>query len=644
MGENLRIAMNCLCHFGKTRPMGNNKSSSTASSASMRKKVVTVLYGSQTGTAETFAKMLVTQGRQHQVEVQAINLKRFNPATLPNHSHVIFVVATYGEGGPTDSSSKFHKFMTSAKLSDHYYRQIQYTVFGLGNKKYRSTYNAMGRAVDAFMEKHGAHRVYRRGEGDDRACIEDDFDQWRNGGLWDAFATVDMATRLTLSSSMTQSMSKTRPPLMYYEIVPALKSVIPTQPLHPSRIDPNSDFFFNHKTAVVVGARELRRSTASGSTLFLELDIRDSGVSYVTADNLAILPENDPALVTRVAKALRYDATAMVDLKPVEGAPNRSPFPTPCSIETILSRYLDLNSAPRKSALSFLAHYATAAPDHEKLLYLASTDGKAEYKRWIQDACRTFADVIEAFPSLEIPLAAFLHIVPTLQSRYYTISSSSQVHPTRIQLTFAVIQASIENGRRFHGVASNYLARIAHEWLEETPEEEFAPVVRMYLRNSLFKLPVRPETPVIMVGPGTGIAPMRAFLQERQAQKQAGEPVGPTWFFFGCRHKTQDYLYEDELASYKANGTLTELHVAFSRDTAEKVYVQHHICQRGAALWELLAAGAHVYVCGGTLMGNDVQKAFVELVQFHGGKSPLDASHFVRELQRSYRYVQELWT
>ncbi|KAF0685521.1 Aste57867_22613 [Aphanomyces stellatus] len=166
----------------------------------------------------------------------------------------------------------------------------------------------------------------------------------------------------------------------------------------------------------------------------------------------------------------------------------------------------------------------------------------------------------------------------------------------------------------------------------------------MTVRKSTFKLPSSSATPIIMIGPGTGIAPMRAFLQERQHQRNAGEAVGPTWLFFGCRRQAEDYLYQDELAAYEADGTLSQLHVAFSRDTAQKVYVQHLIKQQGEALWALLAAGAHIYVCGATLMGTDVHKSFVELVQVHGNERVDDAVRYVQDLQKKGRYIQELWT
>ncbi|RHY64798.1 hypothetical protein DYB34_012507 [Aphanomyces astaci] len=627
--------------------MGNKLSNliqqASSSAKTNGKPTVTVLYGSQSGTAEGFAKSLVASSQGTAFTVRAVDLAKFNASTLPTLSCVIFVVATFGEGGPTDSAVKFHKYLTNPSLPANFMQHVKFTVFGLGNKTY-ARYNAMGRAVNSRMEQLGGHRVYRHGEGNDEACIENDFDDWRQ----DLWAAISGQFALPAAVSQPPVLSaKTSPPVFEFDVVSVASNTRST-----------SSPFQEYAVATLVDRRELRQSTASGSTLHLEFDIKHAGVTYATADNLAILPENDPALVTRVATALRFDEDGVVELKALDKA-IKLPFPTPATIRTILSQYLDLNAAPRKGALTALAHYATSSVDQDRLLRLASADGKAEYQTWVVDAHRTFGDVIEAFPSLQIPLVAFIHILPSLQPRYYTISSSSVVHPTRIHVTLGVIATSdLPEGRQFKGVTSNYLAKlalpdaavldkpkVANPYGEQGKKQVRTwPSIRMTIRKSTFKLPPSPETPVILVGPGTGIAPMRAFLQERHAQKQAGETVGATWLFFGCRRQSEDYLYQQELETYQTSGTLSDLHVAFSRDSAQKVYVQHLIRQQGAALWKVLAAGGYVYVCGATLMGTDVHKAFVELVQTHGAKSVVDATRYVQDLQHNHRYIQELWS
>ncbi|KDO31201.1 hypothetical protein SPRG_03819 [Saprolegnia parasitica CBS 223.65] len=594
-----------------------------------------VFFGSQTGTAQSFARTLADTGNeQGHFAVEAIDMEDFDPTTLDRVAHAIFVVATYGEGDPTDNAIDFMKYLQDDDkvIPKGHLANVKFTVFGLGNKQYEQ-YNAVGRAINTLMEKHGALRVYPHGEGDDDDSLEEDFDAWR-ADLWKTLRKADKAGSDDDEPAPADA-SKTKPPHLSFDCQvvgePAAARVFTDDEIQ------NSNKHFFHNTHVkLVETRELRQSTASGSTLHLEFDLKNTPLTYVTADNLAILPENDASIVARTAK---------------------HPFPTPATIDDILSKYLDLNGAPRKGTLAHLAHFASNASEQEKLLHLASPEGKDAYHAFIVDSCRNVADVLEAFPSIAMPLTALIHVLPSLQPRYYTISSSSTVHPSRIHVTLGVIESDLADGRRFRGVCSNHLASMAlptsatektkrHNPYGEQGKKQVRswPTACVTVRKSTFKLPSDPSTPILMVGPGTGIAPMRAFLQERDAQRVAGANVGPTVLFFGCRRESEDYLYADELAQFKARGTLTQLHCAFSRDSAAKVYVQHLIEKEGAYVYELLRNGGHVYVCGATVMGADVHKAIVSVVQKHGGLSADAAATFVHDLQHNQAYIQELWS
>jgi NADPH-ferrihemoprotein reductase len=648
---------------------------------------VLVLFGSQTGTAESFSKTLVESGNDKgYFDVEAVDLEDFDTMTLKDQSYVIFVAATYGEGDPTDNAVDFMKFLnnTDGQIQRSEFASVKFTVFGLGNKQYEH-YNAIGRRINSLMEQYGAQRVYPYGEGDDDSSLEEDFDAWRRA-LWmtlrkahakNSSSTVDTVEE---DEENETSFKKTKPTVLSFHVidVPARQ----TPPVfRDDDIQNSNKHFFCHVKSKLVAMRELRQSTAHGSTLHLEFDIKNVPLTYATADNLAIVPENDEDQVARVASALDVDRSQYVALTSVDTSkPTRHLFPNPCSIDDILRLYLDLNSAPRKGALASLAHYATNASERDRLLFLSSPDGKHEYSSWILDSCRTFADVLEEFPSLDVPWSSFLHICPSLQPRYYTISSSSTMHPNRIHVTVAVIQHECghdkntttimttddRSPRVFKGVCSNYVAHLSTMLPDETedrkPIQTHAknrvgeerqklrrpwPSARMYIRPSTFKLPMNPMTPIIMVGPGTGIAPMRAFLQEREIQRQRGIAIGTAVLFFGCRAREEDFLYQDEFATYVATETLTHVYCAFSRERPErKVYVQHVMAQHGREIWNLLDIGAHVYVCGATRMGSDVQKTLIALVQEHGGKSLVDATAYVKLLQqgKEHRYIQELWS
>lgn len=628
---------------------------------------VAILFGSQTGTAEGFAEVLKKEGRKHGFAAHALDLEEYDAAELlATEACVIFVLATYGEGDPTDNAVPFIKWLNDA---DSELNSVGFTVFGLGNRQYEH-YNAIGRLVDERMEALGATRVFHYGEGDDDASLDEDFDDWKEE-LWKQLRAQFIAGSSTSESASsdnatTAGAEELSAPECEYACEELRASVaeqlVAAQAQQPSdvRVKSSTKHFFTSTQAKVVVNRELRQSTAGGSTVHLELDLRDSGLTYVTADNLAALPENSPSTVARLATRLGYDLAQWVRVTPTgDDANGELPFPSPCTVETILTRYLSINSAPRKDPLRQLAYYAQDGAERLQLLHLATKDGKDEYQRWVLDDERSYVDVLDHFVSVKtVPLAALIELVPFLAPRYYTISSSSRVSPTRVHITVSVLHNEKPDGRAFDGVASTYLAGLtplhAHESdkkkRESRPGEQGAkaprvwPSARIFIRPSTFRLPVDPATPIVMIGPGTGIAPMRAFLHERAQQKAQGVAVGPAVLFFGCRRRDEDYIYANELAQFEAQGVLTQLHLAFSREQDEKVYVQHLVAQHGEAVWDLVhRENAYVYVCGATGMGNDVHRVLVEILERHGGQSRAAAGETLKALQDTHRYVQELW-
>lgn len=345
-----------------------------------------------------------------------------------------------------------------------------------------------------------------------------------------------------------------------------------------------------------------------------------------------MLPDNSSAVVEAVARAMDYNLDAAFEL-----IAEKATFPTPCTVRDCLTRYLDLSGIPRRTTLAALANFTQNPQEGDRLRQLASKQGREEYNDFVVKEGRSLAELLtETFPSLKIPLNHLVALAPHLQPRYYTISSSSSVHPTSVHATVAVTRDEPRPGRVHLGVCSSYLA---------APQTQR---VRIFIRPSSFRLPADAATPIILVGPGTGIAPMRALLQERQHQRTVQKlPVGETLLFFGCRRRDTDFLYEEELMAFARDGTLSELQLAFSREKAQKVYVQHLIQAPKMAkrLWALLAEqGAHVYVCGGTTMGQDVHKAFAAVCEKEGKRSAQAAADFVKGLQQQGRYVQELWS
>lgn len=246
-------------------------------------------------------------------------------------------------------------------------------------------------------------------------------------------------------------------------------------------------------------------------------------------------------------------------------------------------------------------------------------------------------DLFQFCPSITMSWGDFLNICPSLQTRFFTISSSSNVHPKSIHLTVAVTQDTRTDGTMFKGVCSNYLADIPASGVE---------MVRVYNRPSSFRLPVDTNIPIIMIGPGTGIAPMRAMLQEREYQKNVlkKKHIGHNILYFGCKTKTDDYIYKDELHDFEKKHIITKLRVAFSREQNKKVYVQDLLQQHSKETWNYIHdKNAYVYVCGAVKMGHDVSETLKQICMKHGKMHENDAKAFLQKLSQDGRYVQELW-
>lgn len=600
-----------------------------------------VVFGSQTGTAEGFAKVLSGEGKAHGFDAAPYDLEDFTPDELQSIDRAIFLMATYGEGEPTDNAAKFYKWMRGEvdDVPEGFLSNTKYTVFGLGNRQY-DHYNAMGRITNEVLEKYGATRVYEYGEGDDDGTLEEDFEEWKKN-LWPALlmdACPDPETRTRLDSQ-SEGAPLRMPDLEFDLVLLDEYEGRVSENIPPAQMNSSTKFYFTSPSVAVVANRELRSEMDDGSTRHIEFDLRGSDLSYFTADNLSVLPENNDEVVEAVALAMGYDLDQHFTFKPKEGENFKFPFPVPCTVRTALQRYCDLQSIPRRGLLNSLLPFNMSDEQRALLERLCAPDGRAYYTDVVEKAKRSFAGILcNELSSIEIPLEHFLRLVPALQPRAYTISSSSHVSPSVVHITVSLTAEPLPTGGKFHGVCSSYLLRL----------RSGIDTCRVFVRESSFRLPRDPATPVIMVGPGTGIAPMRALLQERRFQRTVqNAPVGENVLFFGCKNRELDFIYRDELEQFQDDGTLTTLHLAFSREQAHKVYVQHlmrrpEIVEQLAEL--LFKQGAHVYVCGATQMGHDVQKAIIDIIGEAQNLSTEKATKVFESLQSSGRYIQELWS
>jgi len=365
-------------------------------------------------------------------------------------------------------------------------------------------------------------------------------------------------------------------------------------------------------SARLVSSTQLTHPDAAKDTRHVVIDLLDSGLTYEPGDSLGILPQNDRDLVSAV-----LDSLGMTGGETVKLASGR-----PTSLRSALtSEYTLARSRPELFAL--LARHASA-PDERAALEQIEAAGENPL------ASADLPEVLDRFPSARPPLAELLAALARLQPRLYSISSSQKAHPQEVHLTVGVVRFETL-GRWRSGVASNFLG------VRSLPGDE----VRVYLQSSpKFRLPADPAAPIIMIGPGTGVAPFRAFLEECAATGRRGK----SWLFFGNQHFEYDFLYKDELAAFLDSGVLSRLDLAFSRDAAEKVYVQHRMLEQGAELWRWIHEGAHVYVCGDAKrMAGDVNRAWQAIAEKHGGLTSDAAQQFTAALAKDDRYHRDVY-
>jgi len=364
----------------------------------------------------------------------------------------------------------------------------------------------------------------------------------------------------------------------------------------------------NPVSAIFLSRRRLNKEGSEKETWHVELDLAESGLDYVVGDSFGIFPANEPALVEAVIAAL--------------GAPVDFPIGER-TLREVLTDGVSLSPAP--DMLFQLISYITGGERKTKARALAEgrdPDGDA-------GALDVLA-ALQKFPGIRPDPEAFIEALDPLQPRVYSISSSPKTAPGRVTLTVDALRYAVD-GRMRHGVCSTFLAARINP----------GDTVRVYVQKAQgFALPQDPGKPVIMIGPGTGIAPFRAFLHERQAVKAPGR----NWLFFGHQRSACDFFYEEELTAMRAAGHLTRLTLAWSRDGSEKIYVQHRMREVGRDIWAWLNDGAHIYVCGDAQrMAGDVEAALVDIVAEHGGCAPPVARDFVAELKRKGRYQADVY-
>jgi sulfite reductase (NADPH) flavoprotein alpha-component len=549
-----------------------------AASAQSGVPTLLILYGSQTGNATRLAKLAQKAAVDLGLAAELKSMADFRPAALSQARRLMLLVSTHGEGDPPDAAKELHRFLGTARAPRC--TALEYAVLALGDSSYEHFCKA-GRDFDERLASLGATRVAER--------VDLDLDFEPGAKDWIAKACTAFRDRALPTTANVQS-SPSQP-----------------APSKTSLYDRDRPF-----PAPLLERIQLNGRGSGKETLHLEFGLDGSTFSYQPGDALAIVPRNDPAYARELVALL--------------GIPEDAPV-TVCGNERgvldALVSSLDITALSR----SFLAAFAERTANKD-LLGLLAPDKRAELRAFTDG--RQIIDIVADFPARGITAADFVAMLRPLTPRLYSIASSLLAHPGEAHLTIGVTRYQ-SHGRRRQGVCSTFVA-------DRVATGEHLPV---YVQeNPSFRLPPSPDVPIIMIGPGTGVAPFRAFVEERAAQGGKGR----NWLFFGDRHMTTDFLYQLEWQRWWKETVLTRLDVAFSRDQEAKMYVQHRMREQKTELYSWLEQGAHVYVCGDAKhMAPDVHAALVDVVREVGGKSAEAAAEYMDQLLSDRRYHRDVY-
>lgn len=690
-----------------------------------------VLFGSQTGSAEDLAHRVAREGSRRGFLPEVKAMDAFDRADLVKERLVIFLAATAGDGACPDNMAEFWTFLRRKDLPAGALAAMKFTVFGLGDSSY-TQYNAAARRLWVRLKALGAEPFHERGLGDDNSDfgLEGGFRPWMQS-VWTRLlqmfpiptgCVVDdtpqrMRARYAVLSGGAPLGATSTAPL----ITPTAAVVNTSEPgvegpwsaATALRVDPRrlSLPFFKAPTGALHGPHADRPQLTLGSLVEntrltapdweqdvrqITIDISDSGIEYPAGSVVVLHPANtssdDGELIRRLCRRLHLSPSLEIEIRPLTEAEElRSiaadatsvpcaspwvPFPERCSVGELFGWYLDIQGTPRKDFFEQLAFYTDDEDEVDRLREIAAPDGADLYHNYCYRERRTFVEVLEDFPSVRVPLDALLDLVPPQKPREYSIASSALAHPGQVQLCMAVVQYRTPWKRPKLGVCSSWLASL---------DPTNAPLIPLWIKPSPLRLPdVRSDRapPLLLIGPGTGVAPMRSLLEERQvlltrdagaagaSEHSAAHDVdmdgggaggdddspasvwegqhGTAALFFGCRHHDKDYYFKAQWERMRRLGDagLSHLATAFSRDQTKKIYVQHKLAEsRGAVFNALVANAGYCFIAGSAKrMVSDVTTVLKGICVKEGGMSEKEAALLVSRLHKTGHIVIEAWS
>jgi sulfite reductase (NADPH) flavoprotein alpha-component len=538
---------------------------------------LTILFGTQTGNAKGVAEQLGVAADAKGIANRVVSMADYKVKSIKDESHLIIVASTNGEGEAPDDAIDLHEFLATKKAPK--LKTLKFAVLGLGDSSYEF-FCQTGKDFEKRISKLGGEIILERLDADV------DYDQvvadWIEKALIEVEKTLEKGGVAAAPAASVATASVA------------------------NKFDKKNPF-----SASLLVSQKITGDQSAKDVRHIEIDLEGSELTYTAGDALGIWFENDATLVAQIIAKLNLDAKTevTVDDKTISLS------------EALISSYELTGTHP-----AFVEGYATLTNNAELLALVNDKNTLRDFANNTQ-----IVDVITEAGNDAVTAENFLALLRRISPRLYSIASSQTEVEEEVHLTVGSVLFDNKDGEQRSGGASGFL----NHRLEEGSE------VKVFIEdNHNFRLPVNPETPIIMVGPGTGIAPFRSFMQEREAT----DATGKNWLLFGDQTFNQDFLYQVEWQSHLKSGLLTKLDLAFSRDQAQKIYVQDRLKENAVEVYQWLQDGAHFYVCGdANRMAKDVHTALIEILSEQGNKSLDDAEQELNELRKAKRYQRDVY-
>ncbi|EER04712.1 pyruvate:ferredoxin oxidoreductase/NADPH-cytochrome P450, putative [Perkinsus marinus ATCC 50983] len=585
---------------------------------------LTLLYGTETGTAEALSYRVAELARQRGYAVKVMQCDEMDVSELPEHKNLMVLCSTTGEGTTPRTALDFTSQLQSAVKDNsnaHLLDGVQYSVFALGDSSYHHFCTA-GKRIDDLFAQLGGERTVAIGLGNDQDDdkYETAFEDWMPS-YWKSVNAPEPVD----DGSIPDSQFEVRELDSDEAVVAPYERIMPPQTIQlgltkNDRLTP-SDY-----------ERDIRH---------LRFELEDGqDLPYLLGDVLNIHPMNEAGRVSAFLQSYGLNPTEMVKITPVSeniDARKRAAALRPRTISQLFEESLDIFGRPNRAFYKSLSKFAEDPKEKAELALIGDSDdtkGRDMYTKLAAETV-TFADVLNKYTSARPSLDQLITLIPCTKPRLYSIASSPRfVGPKAIELAVVILNWTTPSGVKRTGTSTEYIQRIAPGYK-----------VTATVTSGSFKFPESPMTPMIMAGLGTGLAPFRAFSQERAWMKRQGIETGPMWLFYGCRHQNKDYIFGNELESFVEEGAITELHPAFSRDQKEKVYVQNKIDDNSSRVYEdLIKKGGYFYLCGQAgQVELDIKTAIYRAIAAGEGISIEKAKEMFEKLAEEGRYCPEVY-